>query len=61
MDNTKVLIVNVGFYRHKHSGFVIHSTNDNQDTHEIGSIGFVIRNLAESQPNRKSIGDPFIS
>ena len=39
-------------YRKK-LGFVIHSTNDNQDTHEIGSIGFVIRNLGDAQPNRK--------
>ena len=32
---------------------MIHSTNDNQDTNEIGSIGFVIRNLGDGQPNRK--------
>ena len=45
---------------YENSGFVIHSTNDNQDTNEIGSIGFVIRNLGDGQPNRKFLKTHFV-
>ena len=54
-----IWIKKTGLCLQLNSGFVVHSTSDNQDTHEIGSIGFVIRNLAGGQPNRKFIAKKY--